>query len=223
MSEPVQIYVDMISEPCRSVVAFCKLSGIPFECVEIDLIKSEFMSPEFTLINPYQAVPAIVHGSYKLNESAAIVTYLADTFNVDNEWYPKDIKTRGKIHAFWHWHHQALREKKDEYIMPKIVMPLIAGTPLPTPDEEVKMRKTLDDAISHFEWVLSETGYAARTPKATIADIFAYSEIAMIQMLKIQIAEYPKIKTWFDEIGANPIVQEVHEKLNGFLAGPPSA
>ena len=139
MSDSLKIYADLISEPSRTVLGFCRLSGVAYEFVPVDLVKGEYLSEEYAAINPYQAVPAIAHGSYKLNESGAIISYIADAFNVDNHWYPKDIKIRGRIQAFIHWHHQALRERKDEYLVPKVVMPLIAGAAPPSAEDEVKM------------------------------------------------------------------------------------
>ena len=218
MSEILQIYADLVSEPSRSVLAFCKLSGIDFELKLIDLFKLEFLTPEFTEINPFQAVPAIVHGSYKLNESAAIIAYLADAYNIDNEWYPKDIKIRGRINAFLHWHHQGIRERKDEYLMPKIVLPSLIGSSPPTEEEEVKLRQIVIDMLKNFESMLSVTGFAARTSGPTIADIFAYSEIANVSLLQIDIGEFPQLKSWYENIGANPIVSELHEALRKMVA-----
>ena len=218
MSDSLKIYADLISEPSRTVLGFCRLSGVAYEFVPVDLVKGEYLSEEYAAINPYQAVPAIAHGSYKLNESGAIISYIADAFNVDNHWYPKDIKIRGRIQAFIHWHHQALRERKDEYLVPKVVMPLIAGAAPPSAEDEVKMAKSVDDAMKDFDLLLADTGYAARTAGPTVADIFAYNEVAMLQLLKIDVAQYPRVKTWYDEIGSNEVIQELCQPLVGFAA-----
>ena len=106
MSESLKIYGLMLSQPMRTVIAFCKLSNVPYEYQEVSIPKGEHLTEDFARINPHQRVPAIVHGDYNLWESPAIVAYIADAFNVDNQWYPKDIKVRGRINAYLHWHHQ---------------------------------------------------------------------------------------------------------------------
>ncbi|OMJ95368.1 hypothetical protein SteCoe_1285 [Stentor coeruleus] len=221
MAENLELYADLISEPCRSVVIYCKLSGIAYNFHSIDLIKGEFLSPEFTEINPFQEVPAIVHGDFKLNQSPAIVKYLADAYNIDNPWYPKDIKVRARIDAFLHWHHQNIREKKDEYLLPMIVLPMISDAKAPEGEVEAKLREKAMEAVKNFDWILEATGYAARTERATIADVFAFSELEMLKLVGIDANEFPRIKKWRDEIGAIQEVQEAHEILYAMIANPP--
>ena len=91
-----------ISPPVRTVIMFCRLAQIPFESRPINLHAGEQRTEEFSKINPFQTVPCIVHDGFNLWESAAIVVYLSDAFNTDTQWYPKDIKIRGRINAYLH-------------------------------------------------------------------------------------------------------------------------
>lgn len=85
MEEILHIYGNTLSQPVRSILIFCRFSNIQYEYHHIDLLKGENRSEEFSKINPFKEVPAIVHGDFKLNESAAILTYLADAYNIDNQ------------------------------------------------------------------------------------------------------------------------------------------
>src|SRR5574343_1610841 len=102
----VQVYGNIISQPTRSVLAFLKLSNIGYSFNSLDFGKGEHLTPEFSRINPYQAMPAIVHDGHNVWESAAIISYIAGVYNVDNQWYPKDPRARSRIDAYFHWHHQ---------------------------------------------------------------------------------------------------------------------
>ena len=102
MSELIHLYGHPFSQPYRSIEFFLRTSGINFEFHLIDLVEKQYLTEEYAKINPHQQIPAIVHGDYNLWESPAIVAYLADAFNTDNQWYPKDIKIRGRINAFLH-------------------------------------------------------------------------------------------------------------------------
>lgn len=218
MSEALHIHGHPLSQPTRAILIFSKLSGVAHDFHLVDLMKRDHLTEEFTRINPYQAVPAIVHGTYSLWESPAIVTYIADAFDVDNQWYPKDIKIRGRINAYFHWHHQGCREPIAGYLRAKIIGPKFFGAPELTPEQEVPLRAKFDEFFSTFKWVLSDTGFAARTATATIADIFAYCEIAQTIMMGLDLAAFPEVKAWYDRIGECAIVTEVHETLRNMVA-----
>ena len=103
MSTTLELYGHLMSQPSRSLIIYCKLSNIPYNFHNIEFLTArDNMTDEYAKIHPFQEIPAILHGKYNLWESAAIVTYLADAYNLDNQWYPKDIKQRGLVNAYLH-------------------------------------------------------------------------------------------------------------------------
>lgn len=106
----LKVYADRLSQPSRAVLIFCKVNGIDFEEIKVELSKRQQRSPEFRAINPLTQLPAIVDGRFKLFESHAILMYLASAFpGVADHWYPADISRRARIHSVLDWHHQNLR------------------------------------------------------------------------------------------------------------------
>lgn len=208
MSE-LKIYTHPLNQPGRSVGAFCKLSGIEFTSQTMNILSGETSTEEFTRINPFQMLPAIVHNGFNVWESAAIVNYLADAYNIDNQWYPKDIKIRARINAYLHWHHQNVRDPVSDYIRVKYGGPKFFGLPELTPEAEAPFRQKLNTCIENFTWLISETHYAARTSTPTIADVFAINELHGAKFLGVNFDDHPAIKTWYDEISAIPVVAEV--------------
>lgn len=57
-----------------------ELGGVPYRTVLIDMEKQEHKTPEFLAINPMGKLPTLVHDGIVITETAAIITYLADTF-----------------------------------------------------------------------------------------------------------------------------------------------
>ena len=208
MAETLHVYGHVGSQPARSVLVFCRLSNIPFEYHQVNLMQRENYSEEFTSINPWQEVPAIVYGDFKLNESAAIVPYLADAFSIDNQWYPKNIQVRARINAYLHWHHQGVRGPCIQYLFEKIIAPVFINAPVLTEEREAVLKANLENFFSLFNSILSETHYAARTSTASIADVFAYNEIVGSLALGIDLSLYPEVRTWLGEIGAIEPVAE---------------
>ena len=62
--------------------------GLEYECVPIASRSGETQTEEFTRLNPKQKIPVLVDGDLVLSESAAIVTYLADTYGTDRHLTP---------------------------------------------------------------------------------------------------------------------------------------
>lgn len=205
----LKVYGAVLSQPTRSVLAYLKLSGIQYTYEEIGLFDGSLETESFTKINPFHKAPAIVHGDFSVWESPAIVTYLADAYDVDNHWYPKDIKIRARINAYLHWHHQGTREPLVTYLIRKIIAPVAFGAPALTPEQEEPLLAKVNEYFTTLTWILSETGNIARTANPTIADVFAHSEIlTFLAGTNFDLTPFPSVKAWFDQLATNEIVQE---------------
>ncbi|KAE8694319.1 Glutathione S-transferase T1 [Hibiscus syriacus] len=114
----LNVYADRMSQPVRAVLIFCKVNGINYEEVRVDIAKRQHLTPEYAgQINPMKQLPAIVDGRFKLFESHAILTYLACSFpGVADHWYP-DVFKRSKIHSVLDWHHSNLRPGPGVFLM----------------------------------------------------------------------------------------------------------
>lgn len=207
----LKVYGFIPSQPCRSVLAFLKLSNIDYTFIKVVSLLGDAKTEDFTKINPFQAVPAILHGDYNLWESGAIITYLAEVFNVDNSWYPKDFKIRGRINAFIHWHHQGVREPCMSYLVGKFTGPKFLGLPVLTEEQEVPIRERFNQFLGDLKWLLNDTGFVARTQGPTIADIFVFNELTVVLNL-FSFEQHPEVKIWFDQIGAVPQVKELTDE-----------
>jgi len=87
--------------PTRSIRARWMLQelGVEFDAVSVDLTQREHCSPDFLELNPAGRVPVLVDGDLVLNESAAIVIYLAEKYP-DRGFIPADLKLRAD---FYRW------------------------------------------------------------------------------------------------------------------------
>jgi glutathione S-transferase len=192
-------------------MAFLRYSNIDFQFQLIDFTKGEHLTPEYTLLNPYQTMPAIKHGDYTLWESAAIIAYLAEAFNLNNSWYPQDPKVRGRVNAYLHWHHQGTRDPCMNYLVPKVIGPKLHGAPELTEEKEEPLRSRFNQFLADVKWLIADTGFAARTAQATIADVFLYNELSLVTGL-FSWDQHPEVKNWYDQIGAIPQVKELTDQ-----------
>lgn len=54
------------------------LKGLPYDIIPVNLVKAEQNAPEYKVVNPMEAVPALVHDGITLTQSLAIMEYLDD-------------------------------------------------------------------------------------------------------------------------------------------------
>ena len=72
---PLVYYYDLMSQPCRALYIFLKMTGIPFESKEIALRKLEHMTDEYARINPFKKVPVIDDSGFILTERFEQMNY----------------------------------------------------------------------------------------------------------------------------------------------------
>jgi glutathione S-transferase len=87
--------------PTRSIRARWILQelGVDFDAVSVDLTRREHCSSDFLELNPAGKVPVLVDGDLILNESVAIVLYLAEKYP-DRGFIPADPQLRADLNRW---------------------------------------------------------------------------------------------------------------------------
>jgi glutathione S-transferase len=87
--------------PTRSIRVRWTLQelGMDFEPIRVDLRAGDGRRPEFLKLNPAGKVPVLVDGDVVLNESVAIVLYLAEK-DPQQRFIPQDPKQRAQFHRW---------------------------------------------------------------------------------------------------------------------------
>ncbi|XP_058732000.1 glutathione S-transferase T1 [Vicia villosa] len=217
----LKVYADRMSQPSRAILIFCKVNGIEFEEIHIELSKRQHLSPEFQEINPLKKVPVIVDGRYKLFESHAILIYIASAFpGVANHWYPADASRKAKIHSVLDWHHLNLRRGAAGYVLNTVLAPLL-GLPL-NAQAAVEAEKVLVSSLSTIEniWLKSDGPFLLGSFRPSIADLSLVCEIMQLQLLDQKehdriIGPYKKVQQWIESTknATKPHFDEVHNVL----------
>ena len=149
--QPLRVFGLYLSSPCRNVLIFCTVSGIPFELIEVDLYNNKHLTDEYKRLNPYGKIPAITHGEFNMWESLACILYLSDVYNIDNQYLPREPSIRGRVYAYLVAHQHFTRERLGEYLYKKAAGPDIFGTaPLPE-DQDIPLRAKFDNFFVEME------------------------------------------------------------------------
>ncbi|MCD7460879.1 Glutathione S-transferase theta-1 [Datura stramonium] len=214
----LKLYVDRMSQPSRAVIIFCKLNGIDFEEVRIDISKRQQLSPEFKEVNPMRQVPAIIDGRFKLFESHAILRYLACAFpGIADHWYPADLYKRAKVDSVLDWHHSNLRRGAAGYMFNTVLAPAFGLTL--NPQAAAEAEKVLLASLAKIEsvWLQKKGRFLLGSGQPSIADLSLVCEIMQLEVLDEKdheriIGPYKRVLKWIDDTknAMEPHFQEVH-------------
>jgi GST-like protein len=174
--------------------------GLPYKVHKINIgTNAEQFTPEYLKINPNGKIPSIVDsdgpGGKPINmmESGAILIYLAEK---TKKFFPEKQRYQvlqwlmfqmGGVGPMFGQAHHFMRAKKDE---------------IPYGSERYGTEaKRLYGVLNKR---LGEAAYLA--DEYSIADIATYPWVARHEWHRVDLAEFPNVKRWYDTIGQRPAV-----------------
>jgi len=93
----IELYGVPTSAPTRAVALTLEKLALDYRFVTVDPKLGHTRTPEYLAMNPMHNIPTLKDDNFVLNESRAIVTYLAATYDQSGMLYPSHAKTRAVI------------------------------------------------------------------------------------------------------------------------------
>ncbi|XP_034464489.1 glutathione S-transferase theta-1b isoform X2 [Hippoglossus hippoglossus] len=201
----MELYLDLYSQPCRSVYIFASKNNIPFEFKKLSLLEGEQYGEEFGKINLIRKVPALRDGDFCLAESIAILLYLAEKFKTPDFWYPADLHQRACINEYLSWQHTTVRLHGSKMFW---------------------LRDKLDSALEDLNGSLKllEEKFIQDKPfiagdNFSLADLVAIVEVMQPVGSGLDVFEgRPKLSAWRDRVQAaigKELFDDAHQSLLG--------
>jgi len=186
----------------RKVSIMLEELGLPYTAHPIDIGKGDQFKPEFVAVSPNSKIPAVMDREgpegrpYSLFESGAILLYLAaktgrflstqTTERFDAiQWLMFQMGGVGPM--FGQAHH------------------FLRAAPEPVPyaiarytKETRRLYAVLDQRLAGSDWLALDY---------SVADIATYPWVARHDWHKVELADFPNVKRWFEAIGLRPAVQ----------------
>ncbi|XP_036384736.1 glutathione S-transferase theta-1b [Megalops cyprinoides] len=215
---PLELYLDLFSQPCRSVYIFAKKNNIPFDFKQISLLEGEQYGEDFGKINMMRKAPAIRDGDFTLAESIAILIYMVEKFHTPDHWYPSDLQKRARVNEYLSWQHTGVRIHGSKIFWLKLLIPKALGTEVP----KEKMDSALEDLDGSLKLIeekfLQDRPFIAGE-QISLADLVAIVEIMQPVGAGVDVfAGRPKLSAWRDRVKAEigkELFEEAHERILG--------
>lgn len=169
---------------------------IPFERIELNIVKGETRTPEFLTKNPNGKIPLLEIAPDKLIfESNAILYYLSQR----TEYFPQDNYQQAQVMQ-WLFFEQYSHE-------PNIATPRFWITELKQSDKyqkEIEQKRKLGyAALNVMEQHLKEHNFFVAN-KYTIADLGLYAYTHVAEEGGFDLTKFPAINAWFTRIKSQP-------------------
>uniref|UniRef100_A0A8C6PKL4 glutathione transferase n=1 Tax=Nothobranchius furzeri TaxID=105023 RepID=A0A8C6PKL4_NOTFU len=170
---PVQVYLDLLSQPCRAVYILLTCTKIPHKVhavAEVGFrfgkrLKGGYLTRLFTCC------------------SDAILKYLATQYDVPEHWYPRQPQQRARVDEYTAWHHTNTRAHAAKVFILEVLLPRHMGSAVD--------KVALNNALSNLKNTLDklETMFLRRQPflcgdDITVADLLAICELMQVRSVK---------------------------------------
>ncbi len=186
----------------RKVSVMLEECALAYNVHKINIGKDEQFAPEFLKLNPNGKIPAIVDSEgpdgkpISLMESGAILLYLASK---TGQFLPADARGRWAVTEWLMFQmasvgpmfgqcHHFLRAAKEQ---------IPYGIERYTREKD-RLYAVLDRRLGELAFLAGDY---------SIADIATYPWVSRHEWHKTDLAQYPNVKRWFDQISARPAVQ----------------
>jgi len=193
-NEPLMFYGYSGSPVSDRIVLVCKLLGIEYTYIEIDMASMEHKKKPFQELNPAGELPLLLHGDTVINDSLFMAEYLSA--GDSTLLFSSDSYEQAEIRM---WHAFDMGMKK-EY------RPLFFSAINKTPiiDVNSDKQRCLDifsEKMSHLASALKDKQYLVGN-RFTYADIVLYTRLSTFSLLGIDSCfdSFPSIHQWLGNV-----------------------
>ncbi|XP_026885810.2 glutathione S-transferase theta-1b [Electrophorus electricus] len=213
----LEMYLDLFSQPCRSVYIFARKNNIPFDFKKISLLKGEQYGKDFGQINVLRKVPAIRDGDFCLAESIAIMMYLAEKYHTPDHWYPAELQKRARVNEYLSWQHNVMRTYGSKVFWLKFMIPKIMKIEVPKEKMDAAL-EDLDGSLKLLEEKFLQDRPFIAGNKISLADLVAIVEVMQPVGAGLDVFEgRPKLRAWKERVRAAIGAELFDEAHQGIL------
>ena len=172
------------------------LLAIPFERIELDIVKAETRTPEFLQKNPNGRIPLLeIEDGKLLAESNAILFYLAE----GTSYMPNDPFARAQVMQ-WMFFEQYSHEPNIATVRHWVMHPGVSEEQREVLAQKQKQGyaalQVMEKQLQNHEFFVAE--------RYSIADIALYAYTHVAPQGGFELGPFPAIRAWLDRVSQQP-------------------
>ena len=192
----------------RKVSIMLEELGLDYNVHEINIAKGEQHTPEFLAVSPNNKIPGIVDSDgpggpgakpFPMFETGAILIYLAE--KTESELYPKDFKKRMVTLQWLMWQMGGVGPMfgQAHHFMfnPSEVVPYAQER---YHKEAKRLYKVMNTRMQDNRYLTGDD--------YTVADIATFPWVDRFRRHQVDLAEFPNVKRWHEELWERPAVKK---------------
>lgn len=182
----ITVYGDSISGNCLKVKWTADHLAIPYEWVEVDVVKGQTQTDEFRRLNSAAQVPTVLFEDGRtLAQSNAIVVHLAE----GSELIPTDAYWRAKMYEWLFWEQYS----HEPYVAVRRFQMLYLGKP--EADLDPKLLERGEAAFARMQAWLEASPYLVEG-RLSCADIALLAYTRLAHEGGFDLEGFPAVKAW---------------------------
>lgn len=190
----IKLYSHPLSGHSHRAHLALSLLGLDHELVYVDLKTKQQKTPEFIKMNPFGQLPVLDDNGVIIPDSNAILVYLADKYDPEGRWIPRDPKGAAQIQIWF-----SVAAGQLAFGPAAARRHTVFGVALDTQDAIARSHSLL--ALMNNE--MSTRSYLAGD-SASFADVAIYSYVVNAPEGNVSLAEYPAVLRWLANVEALP-------------------
>ncbi|WP_118135491.1 glutathione S-transferase family protein [Oceanicella sp. SM1341] len=182
-----------LSGNCHKIHLLCAMNGLPLESRRVEVLDGATRTEEFARLNPVQQIPVLQDGETIVQDSQAILLYLA--LKYAPHW--ADPTPEGMA-AIMEWLSYAAKEVSNG--------PQMARLHFLDPHEDIDIARAQAmgrKVLALLERVLSERDWLC-LGRPTIADLAVFPYVGLARQGELPLDDHPAVLAWIDRIRALP-------------------
>ena len=208
----LKIYYHPLSFPSLGPVFTAEAIGVDYEKEVVDLQGGQNKTAEYKAISPSGKVPALQDGDFNMNESAAMMRYIAR--REKSELYPADIKSQAKVNQWIDYINHHIRAPVGRVQFNRVVAPMMGAD---VDESSIKLGfHFLGNNLPLIESRLSESAFLCGD-KMSLADIALVAALEPTTMAKIDLTPYPVLTAWLKARQSETFYTNIHSHFGAEL------
>lgn len=195
MNTELTLYYNPITVNSIKVMLLCNALKIAPEYKKIQLNKGEQRSDSFLQLNPDGKIPVLIDGEYILNESAAILQYLAEKYQ--SSFWPSEAIYQSKVLKWMFWQCNDWNNTVGVFSHENVVLAHWG----------IEKNELLSEQfMEHFHRIVTKFNIALKARQYlvghhyTIADISISSYLMFADEANIPLAQYQNVRSWLEKL-----------------------